>query len=60
MGAATTWRKSSYSGPQSDCVELASTLDRIRDSKNEVVLPVNRRAVAALISAVKDNHVATS
>ena len=28
------WRKSSYSQPNGDCVELASTLDAVRDSKN--------------------------
>jgi hypothetical protein len=30
----TTWRKSGHSGSQNTCVELADTLDRIRDSKN--------------------------
>ncbi|HEV8560995.1 MAG TPA: DUF397 domain-containing protein [Actinophytocola sp.] len=30
----TRWRKSTYSGLESDCIELASTLDAIRDSKN--------------------------
>lgn len=28
------WRRSSFSGNQGDCVELASTLDAVRDSKN--------------------------
>lgn len=28
------WRKSSYSGNQGNCVELAHTLDAVRDSKN--------------------------
>jgi hypothetical protein len=28
------WRKSSRSGSQTNCVELAHTLDRVRDSKN--------------------------
>ncbi|PKW18335.1 DUF397 domain-containing protein [Saccharopolyspora spinosa] len=28
------WIKSSYSGPNGDCVELATTLDAIRDSKD--------------------------
>jgi hypothetical protein len=30
----TRWRKSSYSGNQGECVELAHTLDAVRDSKN--------------------------
>lgn len=30
----TRWRKSSYSGSQGECVELAHTLDAVRDSKN--------------------------
>jgi hypothetical protein len=30
----TRWRKSTYSGMESDCIELSSTLDAIRDSKN--------------------------
>ncbi|HWE89685.1 MAG TPA: DUF397 domain-containing protein [Pseudonocardiaceae bacterium] len=29
-----TWRKSSHSGYQNSCVELAGTLNRVRDSKN--------------------------
>lgn len=28
------WRKSSYSQSGSDCVELAHTLEAVRDSKN--------------------------
>lgn len=28
------WRKSSRSGTATNCVELAHTLDRVRDSKN--------------------------
>jgi len=37
------WRKSSHSNPNGNCVELASTLDRVRDSKNPAgpVLHVN-------------------
>ncbi|KAA5838472.1 DUF397 domain-containing protein [Saccharopolyspora hirsuta] len=30
----TTWRKSSYSTETGTCVELATSLDRIRDSKD--------------------------
>jgi uncharacterized protein DUF397 len=28
------WRKSTYSSTGTNCVELAGTLDRVRDSKN--------------------------
>lgn len=39
----TRWRKSSHSGQESDCVEIASTLAAVRDSKNPAVsLPVPR------------------
>ncbi|MGH3687910.1 MAG: DUF397 domain-containing protein [Pseudonocardiaceae bacterium] len=36
------WRKSSYSGEESNCVELALTPGAVRDSKNPAgpVLPV--------------------
>lgn len=39
----TRWRKSTHSGMESDCIELASTLDAIRDSKNpSIILSVPR------------------
>ncbi|MGH3624075.1 MAG: DUF397 domain-containing protein [Sciscionella sp.] len=56
MGA-TRWQKSSYSGPQSNCVELAHTRDRIRDSKNHQVLTATREAVEQLVRAAKDNRI---
>jgi hypothetical protein len=43
------WKKSSSSAEQTDCVELAHTLDAVRDSKNGVVLRV---PVAGLVTAV--------
>ena len=47
------WRRSSRSGYQSNCVELAN-VGVVRDSKNPgPVLPVN---VPALLVAVKDGH----
>lgn len=46
------WRKSSRSSHQTACVELAGTLDRVRDSKNPTG-PVLGGNVAALVSAVK-------
>jgi len=49
------WRKSSYSGNQGDCVELANTLDVVRDSKNPgPVLPI--AALTAFLSDVKSGR----
>lgn len=50
------WRKSSYSGGEGgNCIELHDTLTKIRDSKNSAVLPLTRRAVSALLNAVRAN-----
>jgi hypothetical protein len=47
-----TWRKSSFSATETDCVEVSGALDAIRDSKNSDggVLVVD---VAAFVSLVK-------
>lgn len=34
MSKTTAWRKSTFSNDQSACVEIAGTLDAVRDSKN--------------------------
>ncbi|HEX9338505.1 MAG TPA: DUF397 domain-containing protein [Pseudonocardiaceae bacterium] len=47
-----TWRKARRSQATSSCVEVADTLDRLRDSKNPAG-PVLRGNVSALIHAVK-------
>jgi hypothetical protein len=49
------WRKSSYSGGEGgQCVELAGTLDAIRDSKNPCCeLRVDPAAVAEFLTALK-------
>jgi Domain of unknown function (DUF397) len=51
-----SWRKSSFSGPDSNCVEAARTLTAVRDSKQDdgPVLCVSRAAFAAMVSAVRD------
>lgn len=46
------WRKSSYSGHNGTCVELAWTLDRVRDSKNPSGPPLSAD-LAALIDSIK-------
>jgi uncharacterized protein DUF397 len=48
----TTWRKSTRSGSNSDCVEVAGTLDALRDSKNADG-PVLRVHLAGLLADVK-------
>ncbi|MGP4019784.1 DUF397 domain-containing protein [Saccharopolyspora sp. 5N708] len=52
MNAETTWRKSSYSPNSGTCVELASSLDRIRDSKDPHG-PTLRVDVVGFVRAVK-------
>ena len=45
------WRRSSRSGNEGNCIELARTLKAVRDSKNPaVVLAVD---VTALVNALK-------
>ncbi|MFI0465717.1 MULTISPECIES: DUF397 domain-containing protein [Saccharopolyspora] len=55
MNAETTWRKSSYSANAGTCVELASSLDRIRDSKNPSG-PTLRVDVVGFVRAVKNGR----
>jgi hypothetical protein len=51
-----TWRKSSRSSGQDTCVELAGTLNAVRDSKN-VDGPELRGNVAALVAWVKAGQI---
>lgn len=48
----TRWRKSARSNANGACVELAHTLDRIRDSKNPQG-PALTGNIAALLAAAK-------
>lgn len=52
------WRKSSRSGPQTDCVEVRNGLDALRDTKHlGPVLAPGAPALAALVAAVKANRI---
>jgi hypothetical protein len=46
------WRKASRSQNTTDCVELAHTLDRLRDSKNAAG-PTLRIDTARLVAEIK-------
>lgn len=50
---ATRWRKSSLSGQDTECVELAHTGDAVRDSKNPTgpTLTINSRDLLAVIKS---------
>jgi uncharacterized protein DUF397 len=47
------WRKSSQSQSGGDCVEVASTLDALRDSKNPTGPTLRAPNLAALLRYVK-------
>lgn len=49
------WRRSSHSGTGGSCVELAGSLDLVRDSKNPDG-PSLRADVAAFVGAVKSGR----
>lgn len=55
MTLADHWRKSSHSGQETACVELAAQ-GAVRDSKNPTG-PVLSVDIAALVAAVKAGHV---
>lgn len=50
-----SWRKSSHSSGNDTCVELAGTLDKLRDSKNPTGATL-RCDIAALIMAAKTDR----
>jgi hypothetical protein len=49
------WRKSSHSSTGGNCVELAATLDRVRDSKNPHG-PALSVELAAFLAEVKSGQ----
>ncbi|OLF06404.1 hypothetical protein BLA60_32590 [Actinophytocola xinjiangensis] len=49
------WRKSRRSQNDANCVELRSTLDQLRDSKNAAG-PILRGNVRALTRAIRDGR----
>ncbi|MFC0108955.1 DUF397 domain-containing protein [Kibdelosporangium aridum] len=52
--ADNCWRKPSQSEGESNCVELVSTVDEVRDSKNpSVTLSVPRTSLATFLASLK-------
>lgn len=51
-----SWCKSSYSATKSNCIELSSRRDAVRDSKNLEVLRLTGDAVADLLAVVKSDQ----
>ncbi|GGP54164.1 DUF397 domain-containing protein [Saccharothrix coeruleofusca] len=48
------WRKSSHSGPNTDCVEIAGSHTALRDSKNPVLkLTIGPAGLAVFLEAAK-------
>lgn len=60
--AKSVWRKSSYSGSNGDCVELAQLghVVGVRDSKDHqgAVVSVNRRTMTIFVAALVSGHLA--
>ena len=52
------WRKSSRSASNAECVEVAGTLNRVRDSKNPNGPVLRAPGLAGLLSAVKTGAIA--
>jgi hypothetical protein len=56
MASSTKWRKSTHTGANNNCVEIAGTRDRVRDSKNPG--PVLRVDLGSLLTAIKTGDIA--
>jgi hypothetical protein len=59
--AGLAWRKSSFSGAQNDCIEIATTADdmiAVRDSKNPTgpALLVSKSELRAFVDGAKDGQ----
>lgn len=53
----TDWRTSSYSGGENnDCVEVANTLEALRDSKN-IAGPALTADVRSFITAIREGRI---
>jgi len=50
------WRKSTHSGQETNCVEIANTLDAIRDSKNTTGPTLTTTNLTQFITTVKSDH----
>jgi len=52
-----TWKKSSRSSTNNDCVEVANSLTAVRDSKcPTVVLPVDRGQLDSFLAGAKSGR----
>jgi hypothetical protein len=49
------WRKSTRSGPESNCVEVRDSLDALRDSKNPGPRVIGD--VRALVTAIREGRI---
>jgi hypothetical protein len=54
MTVPVSWRKSSYSAQETNCVEVAGTLSAVRDSKNPASVLV--LDIRALVSALRSGQ----
>lgn len=51
------WRKSRHSGvPENNCVELAGSLDAVRDSKNPSGPVLTVASLGAFVREIKNGH----
>ena len=54
----TTWRKSTRSSANTDCVEISCDLDAVRDSKNEggPVLKISPAGLRTFVTEIKQGR----